>query len=126
MINRKLLLLYLVWLPCLLPAQGYFEYDAQCQSVYKAITSLQFNKAYSGIASLKLESPHNLVVHHLENYLDFFYLYINGDQKTFDRLKPRRAQRIEKVSAGDNSSPYYLYIQAEIYLQWALIRLRFS
>lgn len=127
MIKRKLLLLYLFCLSyILLPAQGYFEYDAKCQSVYKAITNLQFTKAYSGIASLKLESPDNLVVHHLENYLDFFYLYINGDQKSFDRLKPRRAQRIEKVAAGDKDSPYQLYIQAEIYLQWALIRLRFG
>lgn len=126
MINRKLLLFYLILLPCLLPAKGYFEYDEQCKSVYKAITSLQFSKAYAGIASLKLQSPNNLVVHHLENYLDFFYLYINGDQKTFDRLKPKRALRIEKVSEGDNASPYFLYIQAEIYLQWALIRLRFG
>ncbi len=126
MIKRRLLLCYLFCLPCILPAQGYFEYDAQCQAVYKAITSLQFSEAYGGIASLKLKSPNNLVLHHLENYLDFFYLYVNGDQKSFDRLKPRRARRIEEVSAGDNTSPYYLYIQAEIYLQWALIRLRFG
>ncbi|NET31313.1 MAG: tetratricopeptide repeat protein [Cyanothece sp. SIO1E1] len=126
MINRRLLLLYLFCLPCILPAQGYFEYNEQCETVYKAITSLQFSKAYEGIASLKFKSPDNLIVHHLENYLDFFYLYVNGDQKSFDRLKPRRAQRIESVSAGDKESPYYLYVQAEIYLQWALIRLRFG
>lgn len=126
MINRRLLLLYLVCLPFILPAQGYFEYDAQSKAVYKAITSLQFSKAYEGIASLKFKSPDNLIVHHLENYLDFFYLYVNGDQKSFDRLKPRRARRIELVSAGDKDSPYYLYVQAEIYLQWALIRLRFG
>ena len=126
MINRRLLLLCLFCLPYALPAQGYFEYNAQCEKVYKAITSLQFSKAYEGIASLKFKSPDNLVVHHLENYLDFFYLYVNGDQKSFDRLKPRRAQRIERLSAGDKDSPYYLYVQAEVYLQWALIRLRFG
>ncbi|NRB46250.1 MAG: tetratricopeptide repeat protein [Saprospiraceae bacterium] len=126
MINRRLLLFYLVCLPYIVLAQGYFEYDDQSKAVYKAITSLQFSKAYEGIASLKFKSPDNLVVHHLENYLDFFYLYVNGDQKSFDRLKPRRARRIELVSAGDKESPYYLYVQAEIYLQWALIRLRFG
>lgn len=126
MITRTLLILYLALSPLLLQAEGYFEYDALCKKIYQDITQLQFSNAYAGLAKLKLESPDNLVVYHLENYIDFFHLYINGDKQTFRKLKDKRAQRIEKVSAGDSKSPYYLYIQAEIYLQWALIRLRFG
>ena len=107
-------------------AQGHFEYTAQCKRIYEQITSLQFDQARSNLARLRSTEPNNLVIHHLENYLDFFYLYVNGDEDSFNRLKPRRQRRLNIVASGDPNSPYYRYIQAEIYLQWALIRLRFG
>lgn len=78
------------------------------------------------IAQLKQTEPNNLIAYHLENYVDFFTVYVSEDVKTYQRLRPNRERRLELLEAGDPASPYYLYTQAEVRLHWALIKFRFE
>ena len=34
--------------------------------------------------------------------------------------------RLKKFKNSDVNSPFYLYTQADIYLQWALVRIKFK
>lgn len=113
-------------LPCRASAK-YFHFSTDARSAYAKVTSLRFGEAYALLAQLRLKEPDNLIVHHIENYIDFFTLYINEDESEYKALKARRDQRLDLIKhTGDQQSPYYRFIQADIRLQWALARLRFE
>lgn len=107
-------------------AEGYFDFNTSSQQIYKKIFELRLNEAQSLIARMKLREPDNLIAYHLENYVDFFTIYVSEDEQAYDRVKANRDRRLEKVSEGDSTSPYYLYVQAEIRLHWALLKFRFE
>ena len=117
---------FVAFLPGSAKSQGYFDFNATAQHIYKKIFELRLDEARSSIARLKLSEPDNLVAYHLENYIDFFTIYVSEDEAAYSRMKSNRDRRLEKVEAGDANSPYYLYVQAEIRLHWALLKFRFE
>jgi len=105
----------------------HFRYSPDARTAYEKATQLRFGEAYVLLAQLRMREPDNLIVHHIENYIDFFKLYISEEEAMYDQLKDKRDQRLNKIKRdGDPASPYYLFIQADIRLQWALARLRFE
>lgn len=120
----------LIFLSSLLPvssqAAGYFDFNTNAQRIYDKIFELRLNEAQSLIARLKLNEPDNLIAYHLENYVDFFTIYVSEDEQAYQRMKANRDRRLEKIAEGNPNSPYYLYTQAEIRLHWALLKLRFE
>ncbi|MEN0005413.1 MAG: tetratricopeptide repeat protein [Bacteroidota bacterium] len=121
-------LFYLITL-LLLSSSAYskhFEFDSSARDVYQKVLSLRFNEAYALLAHQKLKDPDNLVLIHIENYIDFFTIYISEDKAVYDRLRKHKKKRLARIKEGDPSSPYYLYAQADIRLQWALVQLKFE
>ncbi len=107
-------------------AAPYFEFNPQARSAYEKVISLRFNEAQNELEQLKINEPENYIVFYIENYIDFFSIFISENKETFDRLESNKNYRINKLKKADKSSPYYLYTQAEINLQWALARLKFE
>lgn len=126
MLRPYLLCLSFIVFALPLHAAKYFKFTPSARQAYQYATSLRFGEAYAIMARMKLEDPNNLIVHHIENYIDFFTIYIQEDETSYRQLKKNQSLRLEKVKAGDRSSPYYLFVQADIRLQWALARLRFE
>jgi len=124
--KRTFCFLLLLGTACSLYAEAYFAFTANAKKAYRQAVSLRFEEAQSTIASLKMAEPKNLVVYHLENYIDFFTIIINEDEKEFKRLEKNKAYRLSQIKKGDKTSPYYLYTQAEILLQWATARIKFE
>ena len=104
----------------------HFTYTPLARSAYEKVISLRFGEAYLDLARIKLEDPKNLITHHIEDYIDFFRLYISEDEALFNKLKANKSRRLKAIEKGDENSPYYLFLQAEVRLHWALIRLRFE
>lgn len=122
-------LLILIFLGYELPGhtQGiHFTYSPAAEDVYQDILSLRFSDAEQGLNRLRKEDPQNLVRFHLENYLDFFVIFISEDPDAYARLKGNRDYRLRALQKGDPKSPWYLYVQADVRLQWALLRVRFG
>jgi hypothetical protein len=107
-------------------AAMHFNYTANARDAYQEVLSLRFEKARILLQQIKECDHNNLVVHHIENYIDFLTVYINEDEAEYNRLKKRCDLRLEAVRQGDANSPYFLYVQADILLQWALARLKFG
>jgi tetratricopeptide (TPR) repeat protein len=106
--------------------QGNFTISPDIETAYEYAISLQFEKAESTIERIKSEDPENLMVYHIENYLDFFLIFLSEDKKTHERLAKNKSARLKMIKKGDPSSPYYLFSQSEILLQWALARSKFE
>ncbi|NRA47601.1 MAG: tetratricopeptide repeat protein [Phaeodactylibacter sp.] len=122
-----LLVLLILLLPASMMAGKYFHFTTDARTAYDKATALRFGEAYALLAKVRLQEPDNLIVHHIENYIDFFKLYISENEEEYKKLKARRDLRLETIErSGNPSDPYYRFVQADIRLQWALIRLRFE
>jgi len=114
----------LIFLPSTVHAN--FDFNANCLKAYQFIFELKLNSARQLIAAEKRVHPKNAIVPLLENYVDYFYLITTENKQDFDRLKDERSRRLDQIGDEENNSPYYLYAQAEINLQWALLRSRYG
>ncbi len=103
-----------------------FDFNANCIKAYQNIFELKLGTAKALIAAEKKARPQNSIVPLLENYVDYFYLLTTESKSEFERLEQNKSQRLAQISNDDKNSPYYLYAQAEINLQWALIRGRYG
>jgi len=103
-----------------------FDFNTNCLNAYKSIFELKLGNAKAYISTEKKQHPNNSIIFLLENYVDYFTLITSGSKTDFDKLKANKSVRLDKISDDDKNSPYYLYAQAEINLQWALIRGRFG
>ncbi len=126
---KKLLSILLFFL-CLhhntLFAGKYFDFSTSAKAVYHQALSLRLTEARNGLAQMKRDEPDNLMAVYLENYVDFVTIFANDSESEYQRLSKNMDARLDKISRGDRQSPYYLYTQAEIRLQWAVLRFRFS
>lgn len=114
----------LLWTPIVFSQN--FDFNTNCTNAYALIQSLRFDEAKKILITEKSAHPDNLVPVFLENTIDFITIYISEDEDRFDALEKNKSPRLEKIKTGDASSPYYLYFQAELNIQWAFARLKFE
>ena len=107
-------------------AKANFDFNSNCLKAYQNIFELKLNTARQLIAVEKKVRPNNSIIPLLENYIDYFYLMTNESKSEFERLEKNKEARLDQISDDDKNSPYYLYAQAEINLQWALVRGRYG
>lgn len=118
------LLFFFLVIPC--AASANFDFNANCLKAYQLIFELKLNGARQLIAAEKKVHPKNSIVPLLENYVDYFHLITSESKTDFDRLSAMKSVRTSQIEDDENNSPYYLYAQAEINLQWALLRSRYG
>ncbi|MEO6851151.1 MAG: tetratricopeptide repeat protein [Mucilaginibacter sp.] len=93
---------------------------------YKAIMSLRINEAKALIQKEKQLNPGNGIIILLENYIDYFRLLASENKADYEKLKDNKSTRISALEDNDKDSPYYLFSQAEVYLQWGLLKAKFG
>ena len=123
---KKLHLFLFLLLSSYFSLANHFEFTPLATDAYRKAMSLRFDEAQKDIDQIKREDPENQIVYFIENYIDFFTVFINEDKEEFKRLENNKNYRLKEIRKGDKDSPYYLYCQAEIKLQWALARLKFE
>ncbi len=115
-----------LFFPVLLNSQNYYNLNKDLRSAYTNILNLNLEKGQKILDSLKYAEPENMAVYHIENYIDFFRIFINEDTREFSKLEENKDFRLKKLRTIDKKSPYYKFSIAEVYLQWALSRLKFE
>lgn len=103
-----------------------FDFNVRCQDAYDKIMRLQLSDAQLLITNEMTDNPDNLIPYFLENYIDFFTVFLNENTNEFKRLAKNKDIRLDMMEKGDKNSPYYLYTKAEINLQWAFARAKFE
>ena len=103
-----------------------FDMNENMQSSYTHILALEFDEAGLKIAKEQAANPDNGFIHLHKNYIDFLTIIIGEDLGFFKSAEKQKAERIIMLKENDKGSPYYLYSQAEIHLQWAFSRLKFE
>lgn len=108
------------------PQAGQFDFNNRCRHAYDAMLLMQFEKADSLLKVELRGNPSNLIPHYIANYRDYLVISFNENRSDYERSKSQKDLRLGKLATGDRQSPYYLFAQAEVYLQWAFINLKFE
>lgn len=103
-----------------------FEYNTNCKQAYQAIFKLQLAEGLQILEKEKKENPKNYLPYFIENYADFLKLYVNDNVKLYNSIESKVSARLDKLKNGNSGSPYYLYTQADIHLQWAFCKIKFG
>lgn len=109
-----------------LSAKANYVFDARCMQAYKAVFELRLNDARALIQQEKQIAPQNGISILLENYVDYMGLLVSDSKADYKRLVDLKSSRLDALEADEENSPYYLYSQAEVYLQWGLIKGKFG
>lgn len=108
------------------PAPKYFDFSITAKDAYQKTVSLRFVEARAALEAMQRNEPDNLIAVYLENYLDFLTVFVNDDKAEYQRLAKNMEPRLDKIARGPTDSPWFLYTQAEIRLQWAITRSRYN
>jgi len=107
---------------CTVTAQYYYEVTDGIEELYQAVWMMDYDSAHQIALTVKEENPYNLLVHHIENYIDFIRIFVADDMNGLEDYRAAVGQRIDSIRLGPMTSPYHYFSQAEVYLQWSLVR----
>ena len=114
------------FLPLNASATSVYEYNPSIQDVYNQLLDLNFAGAQKQLVALEKSQPDNLARYHLQNYYDFFLVYTSDNRQTYKTLRQHRDQYLKQLAKGPEDSPWHLFTQADVHLQWALLKFRFG
>ncbi|MGE0635677.1 MAG: tol-pal system YbgF family protein [Bacteroidia bacterium] len=103
-----------------------FDFNTNCREAYEDIISLKFKTAKTKLDNEKKINTGNTISVFLDNYIDFFTLIIGENSNDFSALQKNKDIRLRQLEKGDSKSPWFLYSQAEVNLQWAFIHVKFG
>lgn len=107
-------------------AQSGWNMSEPIKEAYQLATSLRIEQSQQKIRAIKLQDPNNVLVYYIENYIDFFTVFIKEEKSAYLKFLKAKDQRLELLAQADPASPYYLFCQAEIILQAATVKLKFD
>ena len=125
MFKKFLLLLFLI-LFIKSSANANFSYNKNCIDAYKAIIDLKLKDAGVLIRREKQLNPQNGITILLDNYMDYFGLLASESKSEYNKLLANRSARISALEDNDQNSPWYLYSQGQVYLQWSFLKAKFG
>ena len=109
-----------------LAGKGHYQVNDNTRDIYRLIHELKFEEAASHLDLAEKADPENLFYLHLRNYIDFYTLFIGEKERDYRLMEGRKPIRLDRLESGDPRSPYHRLLQAELLLQWAIVRLKFG
>ncbi len=103
-----------------------FDFNDNCRKAYNATIALKLNEGSLLLKAEVKKNPDNLIALYLENYVDFLTVYTSDTRSEYELLKKNKEVRLSLLMSGDPRSPYYLFTQAEVNLQWAALSIKFG
>lgn len=107
-------------------AEKVYDFNSTCQQAYQEIVKLKINNGLALAERAQKQNPDNLIPVLLENYADFFVLFFNENPGDYKRLRRKMNDRIDVLSEGPESSPFYNYCLSMVYMQKAIIDAKFN
>lgn len=99
-----------------------FYFSTNCIEAQKHIASLRLNKATQLLATEKKAHPNNAAIAFLENYIDYYRILTSQDFSLIKSMEQYKTARFNLVKSIPESSPYRLYAQSEMHLQYAFVK----
>ena len=97
------------------------------KAAYKATLNLRLAEAKKMTTAERTQNRNALAADYVDDYIDFFKIFITEEKANYERLSANRDYRLDRIDAlGDKKSPYHRYMQAQIRLHWAIVKVKFE
>lgn len=116
----------MMWMAGSVYAAPVFEFTPLCRQAYQEMMSLRLKQGQVLLEKARKENPDNLIPVFLESYQHFFVLFFNEDPAEYKWRKARFSGILNALESGPSSSPYYRYTKSLVYLQRAVVSIKFS
>jgi tetratricopeptide (TPR) repeat protein len=93
---------------------------------YQDVLHLRLSSAQQSVQKELGKNSENYMSLLIENTIDFFKIFIDENEAQFTKLSGLKNQRIGMLKNSDVKSPYHLFSQAQIALQWSLLNGKFK
>jgi tetratricopeptide (TPR) repeat protein len=103
-----------------------FTFTPAINNAYADFLKLKVASGEKLIEAALKEEPENGIAIYMANYGDVIRLLVSEDPSLYENLLDNEDTRIEKLSDLKEESPWYLFTQAEVRLQWAFVKLKFG
>jgi hypothetical protein len=123
LIFRKYIIL-LIALFCYKGASASLEFNYNCRKAYEHVTALRFTKANLYLEAEKKNNPNNKLTILSENYRDCMEIILNENKVQLEKYSKLKDARLSALANESAQSPYYLYAQAEVNMQWAFAHIK--
>lgn len=118
---RSVLWLWFLFSATWLNAQS--VWTPNTQRAYTEVLKLRLGQARALVATEPVGSPMRVYV---ENYADVAQLLISEDPSYYKIAASREDTRLDALKNMPERSPYRRFLQAEVHLQWAFVKLKFG
>lgn len=118
--------LLVILLFAFLMSKAEYTVTENCAKAWEAITNLNTETAKQYINQEMIHNPDNYYVYYVANTCDAFNLKINGSDELYDQFVEDYEYRRGKMDGNDEDSPYYLYCEAEMLLQMAMMNVLYG
>ena len=120
---RKHILLFFTLLLCN-GAWASLEFNYNCRKAYENVTALRFSKANLYLEAEKKNNPNNKLTILSENYRDCMEIILDENKAQLNKYIKLKDARLNTLEKESELSPYYLYAQAEVNMQWAFAHIK--
>jgi hypothetical protein len=103
-----------------------FDWNENCVKAYHDVISLKINKAQPVLNAEKIRNPQNLVPLLIENYIDFFVLFLNEDPAERKARIGNWESRLNAIDAAPDNVAFKKFASSVINLQWAVVEMKFG
>jgi tetratricopeptide (TPR) repeat protein len=103
-----------------------YDFSANCNAAYHQVLSLHYEEARALLIKEFRANPYNLMATYVSDYEDFIYLMLNCDKEEYAQRKGHFDSRLKLLEQGDESSPWYRFCKAGLYMHWTVIYMRFG
>lgn len=98
-----------IFLSCVVGKYFYFIVDVKI--VYEKVIDFWFGEVYVLLVKVCLQELDNFIVYYIENYIDFFKLYINENEEEYKQLKVKcDCWFVMIVEKGNFNLFYYCFV----------------
>ncbi len=113
-------------IPFISKGQLQFELSQNCINAYASISQLKIKEGEEFLKNEKIKNPTNALPILIQSYEDYYSLVLNDNPDEYKRLKNNKTTRLRNFEKSNKKSPYYLFSKAVVYLQWAMIEIKYE
>lgn len=103
-----------------------YDYSSNCSKAYQHYLALHTAEGRAHIIAEIKTNPYNLMATYVSDYEDCLLLLLTCDPAEYEQRKGHFDARLELLEKGSETSPWYRFCKAGLYMHWAIVHTRFG
>jgi tetratricopeptide (TPR) repeat protein len=117
---------FLFFICAALPTQAQYTFAPELQRAYYQIIKLKTGSGDSILTTFLRENGKNGIAYYLQSLSTTIELFVSEDEALYNQHKYLASDYQDNIRMLPSNNPYYRFCLAEVYLQWAMVKMKFK